>query len=100
MFGFHHARARKRAGLPKKAIDWLIYPVAIASPLALVPQVVQLYATHSAAGLSYLTWTLLAALNFLWVFYGFLHRERPIIITNLTFMLLDLAIVGGIFLYQ
>lgn len=100
MFGFHHARARKRAGLPKKTIDWLIYPVAIGAPLALVPQVLQLYSTHSAAGLSCLTWSLLALLNFLWVLYGLAHRERPIIVTNLAFMLLDVAVVAGIFLYQ
>lgn len=93
----HFGRVKRHGS---KAIDRLIYAAAVGAPLALVPQAVQIYTTHSVAGLSYPTWALLAALNALWVLYGFAHRERPIILSNAAFVALDLAILSGIFLYQ
>ncbi len=82
------------------ALDVLIYPIAIAAPLALVPQVWHLYSTHDVSGLSLPTWAILAVLNVTWILYGKAHRERPVVITNVALCLLNSAVAVGIVLYQ
>ncbi len=106
--GVRHVSRRKKArlsGLPTRAsvfknvLDILIYPIAIAAPLALLPQVVQVYITQDASSLALPTWLILGLLNVTWTFYGFAHREWPIILTNAMLAALNFAVVIGIVLY-
>lgn len=80
-------------------LDLLIYFAAVAGPLALVPQVLMLYASQDAAGLALPTWAMFGLLNSLWIFYGYKHKEKPIIITNVAFLVLNFAIAFGILLF-
>lgn len=84
----------------KRYFDGLMYVVGSLAPLALLPQVVHLYAHKDAAGLSISTWIMLGMINSLWVVYGAIHRERPIFIANLGMTILNFSIVVGIFLYH
>jgi uncharacterized protein with PQ loop repeat len=106
MLGFHHLRGRVRqtqniepfpARAPsKRALDYVMYVVGVAQPFALVPQVVAVYVDHQTAGLSPLTWSLLAFCNILWALYGLAHRDRIIMIANTLIAIFDLAILVGI----
>lgn len=84
----------------KTALDILIYPVAFVAPLALVPQVWRLYATHDASSLSLSTWVLLTIFNLMWIFYALVHREKPVLVANTMFGVLNLAIVLGVVLFR
>jgi uncharacterized protein with PQ loop repeat len=103
-----HARVRVFKNLEKfpsedtfkKYLDYLIYVVGIIQPLALIPQIVSIYGSRDAAGLSALTWGLLGCANALWALYGAVHRERIIVIANAFMMTLDIVIVVGILLYS
>lgn len=109
MNGFHHVRARVRRakGLEpfpsrnrtKRLFDYLMYAVGIAAPLALLPQIIQVYATKSGAGLSLPTWSLLALFNVLWATYGVLHKDAHILFANVLMMLFNGAVIVGILLY-
>lgn len=108
MLGLWHFRRRSsppESGFPTKrsvakiALDLLIYPAAIAAPLALLPQALALYETHDAAGLVLSTWVVLGLLNVLWLVYGWVHGERPIMLTNAALMVLNFAIALGVLLY-
>ena len=70
------------------------------SPLALFPQVFQVFIHRDVAGLSILTWAILSGVNFLWTIYGLIHREPPIWIANLGMTILNLSIVLGILLFR
>ena len=107
--GVRHVTRRKKArlkGFPtresvlKNALDILIYPVAIGAPLALLPQVIKLYTTQDPSGLALSTWLILALLNLVWLLYGRVHREHPIVLTNLMLGALNFAIVFGILLFR
>ena len=74
-----------------------MFVVGTLAPLALLPQVFQVYVHHNVNGLSILTWSLLGFINTLWATYGLLHHERPIFIANLGMAFLDFSIVVGIF---
>lgn len=101
------ARSRVSRGLEpfpsknalKRFLDYLMYVVGICAPIALVPQILQIYSTHSAVGISLLTWILLACINMLWAFYGVVHKDKHIIFANAFMVLFDLALIIGILLY-
>ncbi|MFA5942604.1 MAG: SemiSWEET family transporter [Candidatus Paceibacterota bacterium] len=109
MIGFHHMRARAHAtqGLEpfpavnagKRFLDYCMYGVGILAPLALVPQILQIYSSRSAAGISFLTWSLLAGINVLWATYGAVHKDRHIFFANILMMFFNLAVVIGVVLY-
>lgn len=109
MNGFHHIRARTRVakglepfpaiGAWKRFLDYLMYGVGILAPIALVPQILQLYTSKSGEGLSLLTWALFAIFNILWALYGAVHNEKQIFFANTFMFLSNLSIVVGILLY-
>ena len=109
MDGFHHLRARARAtkGLEpfpsrnkmKRFLDHLMYGVGIAAPLALVPQILQLYTTKSGAGLALPTWLLFIVFNILWATYGVVHKDMHIIFANVLMALFNATVAVGVLVY-
>lgn len=110
MSNLHHLHVRKRiyknlenypnTNQLKRALDYIMYGVAIVTPLALLPQVFQLFTYKDAAGLSLLTWVLLGCLNFLWIVYALVHKEKPILLANVLMGILNFTLVCGIVLYR
>ncbi len=84
----------------KETLDLLIYPVAFLGPLALVPQVIKLYASQDPSGLALSTWLILGLFNLTWLYYGYVHKEQPIVITNLILAVCNFAIVFGILAFR
>jgi len=98
-FGLHHLSKRSRK-MTRSWFDYFMYAIAMATPLVLLPQVLQLFTNKTVAGLSIETWFLLGCLNFFWILYGLVHREPPIYIGNFLVGILNFTIVYGIFLYR
>lgn len=108
--GLHHLHIRKRLyrrlerfphpNFLKRALDRLMYVVALVSPAALLPQVWQIYATHDTTGLAIPTWMLLLGINTLWTIYSVAHREWPLFIATSSMGLLDAIIILGILSYS
>jgi uncharacterized protein with PQ loop repeat len=84
----------------KRFFDRLMIVVGTLAPLALLPQIYQVFVHHDVAGLSLLTWISLGIINLLWAVYGILHRELPIFVANFGMSFLDFSIVFGIFLFR
>jgi uncharacterized protein with PQ loop repeat len=80
----------------KRFLDYLMYGVGIIQPIALVPQVISIYYYGQTSGVSLSTWFLLGFFNALWALYGYVHREMPILISNVLMTALDLIIVFGV----
>jgi len=109
MIGFHHLRARTRlaqglepsssARVWKRLLDYFMYGVGVVAPVALVPQIVQIYTTRSATDISLLTWALITFFNALWAVYGAAHKDKLILFAYTLITIFDLVIVAGILLY-
>jgi MtN3 and saliva related transmembrane protein len=69
-------------------------------PAAAVPQVYDVFARQSAEGLSLTTWTLWTILSCFWVYYGYVHKEAPILWANLIYIVLQGLVVYGILIYS
>ena len=80
-------------------LDVIIYAVGIIGPLLTLPQLVEIYIVHNAAGVSALTWGGYTLLDIPWILYGLAHRERPITITYTLWLAFNGAVFVGALLY-
>jgi MtN3 and saliva related transmembrane protein len=75
-------------------IAWIGYAAGILTTLAYLPQVKKVWSTRSAEDISYRMMFTLAAGLFLWMLFGFMRGEWPIILANAVSFLLALTIVS------
>lgn len=107
--GFHHLHVRKRIYKKheryphpdklKRYFDEAIYVVAILGPVTNIPQFLKVWIYKDASGVSLISWTGFSILSVVWLVYGILHKEKPIIITNIFLIWINAAIALGAFLY-
>ena len=105
----HHRHVRKRLyskheALPsknahKRLVDRLVYAVGILTPLFTIPQVLVIWLSQSAGSVSLLTWGPYLLFAVVWLWYGIIHREWPIIVLNAGLVIVDLLVVAGILVY-
>ncbi len=108
MHGLHHIHLRKRqhvlATYPHpnpwvRFLDKLLVVVAVLGPLMAIPQLWKIISTQSAAGVSPLTWAAFAVIDLPWIFYGAVHKEKPIIITYILWFLMNVAVMVAAIAY-
>jgi len=76
------------------------YVVALCGPLSSVPQMWEIWADRNAAGVSLVTWTLFLLTSVVWLLYGIVRRDRPLIISNSIWIVCEAIIMLGAFLYD
>lgn len=86
--------------LSKKNIGYMMYFVAIAMPLTTVPQLQQLYSTQVATGLSLSTWIMYTAFGVVPLLYAISNNLKPLILTNILWMIVDFMMIYGIIVYS
>ena len=105
----HHQHVRKRVHKNletyphpdkfKYYLDKVIYIVGLLTPILTLPQVYSIYAYGSAEGVSLLSWSYYSIAAIIWILYGVIHKEKPIILTYSFMFIVDILIVIGILLY-
>lgn len=107
--GIHHLHKRKRKQQPKddnpaldhfkEQMDKFIYVVCIAAPLFAAPQAWKIWSQHNAGGVSLITYVGFLFINITWIIYGFLHKEKPVIILYCSLFVVNSIITVGRLLY-
>lgn len=107
--GFYHLHRRKRIyqKLEKyphpnkgiRALDRLVLILAFIMPIVELPQLIKIFAEKTAEGVSLSTWSFFVLCGIPWLIYGIVHKEKPIVILYLLWIIIDSAIVIGILLY-
>lgn len=105
--GHRHQSLRRRGLLatlakPKQlvySIDTLAYVVSILSLLFTVDQVRIIWIEHNASGVSFLSWVFYTVSALVWLFYGIIHTDRVITITNFLWVTFSFFIVIGVIMY-
>ncbi|MCK4997642.1 hypothetical protein KAS08_05030 [Candidatus Pacearchaeota archaeon] len=107
--GVHHIHKRKRAHekLEKfphnnkyiRGLDKFLIIIAIIGPLVALPQILQIFVLKNASGVSALSWGLYALFNLPWITYGFVHKEKPIIIGYMLSFFINLIVLTGALVY-
>ncbi len=80
-------------------MDKGIYVVAIIGPLMTIPQITKIWVGQTAAGVSVISWATFCVTATFWMMYGILHKEKPIIFSNILWLILQSFIVVGAIIY-
>ncbi|MBN2101492.1 MAG: hypothetical protein JW716_01310 [Candidatus Aenigmarchaeota archaeon] len=109
-FGLHHLNIRKRIHSwhdpyphPDKAIralDKIVVTGALLGPLVNIPQLLQIYTTQNAGGLSLFTWSSYIFFNIIWLIYGVIHKSRLILVCYSMWAVMNAITVIGILLFS
>jgi uncharacterized protein with PQ loop repeat len=107
--GLRHINLRKRISKklnkyphPKKSIrilDRIMLIVAIIGPLFAIPQIYQIFWFKDASGISIISFSFFSIFNILWIFYGIVHKDKPLLITYVLWFIVNLTIVVGAYIY-
>jgi len=80
-------------------IDKAVYLVAIFGPLMTIPQVLTIWISQNAEDVSLLTWVLYTLTAIFWLLYGIAHRNKPIIISNILWVAMEIPVIVGTIIY-
>ena len=105
----HHAHVRERIHTKKekyphpdklkRAIDHLIYFIVFLAPIMNLPQLIKIWVNQEAAGVSLLSWGSFTVFSIVWIVYGILHKEKPIIFMNAMLFVTQLFVAIGTYIY-
>ena len=101
----HHRYKRKLKGdIPSKDyhknfVDKVIYVFVFLIPALATEQVWRIWRYKEASGVSLVAWIVFTVNSSVWLYYGILHKEKPIIISSILWLFVDLGIVAGVLVY-
>ncbi len=84
----------------KKITERVALVAGVLQPLMTVPQVWMIYSTGKVSGVSLATWVGYAVFGLAFLVYGFVHKLRPIWMTQILWLILQVAVVVGILIYE
>lgn len=96
MLPLKHIRKKKLLAARKYSttpLDHFIYLIAFAGPIMTIPQIYDIWVTKQPS-INLLTWGSYLAIGGVWLYYGILHKEKPIIFSNI----LGIITTGLVFL--
>jgi MtN3 and saliva related transmembrane protein len=65
-----------------------------------IPQILLIWQTKTAAGVSLFAWLGFIAYNTIWLMYGIVRKDPPIIISNSLWVSLQIVVVISVLLYR
>lgn len=107
--GLFHIQKRKRTknslkpyphnNLFIKTLDRAILLLAVIGPAATIPQILEIFLNKDAGSVSVLSWSIFMLFDIPWIIYGFVHKEKPIIVAYVLWFFTNALIVVGALLY-
>lgn len=80
----------------KLFIDKGVYTAGLLGVIVILPQIMTIWIDKNITGVSMPTWIGFLLGSSFWLFYGLIHKEKPIIYTNLVVIMADLMVVAGL----
>jgi len=84
----------------KTVVNKGVYCVGFLGILVILPQTLNIWISKDTSGVSLTTWSGFLIGSLFWLFYGIIHKEKPIILTNLAVILMDLTVISGLILVK
>ncbi|HXR49979.1 MAG TPA: hypothetical protein VN778_03050 [Verrucomicrobiae bacterium] len=86
--------------LSRVIFDDGMYVVALVTPVLTLPQVFLIWSGRQTAGVSLPTWAAYTTMSGVWLIYGILQHQKPLVISQVCLFVVDFAIVLGIALFR
>jgi uncharacterized protein with PQ loop repeat len=80
-------------------IDHVMMVIAFLYPLTGVPQIVTVFTTQKAEGVSLVSWCGFLVVGVIYLFYALMHRLKPLIIAQAFWLIVDALVIVGVLLY-
>ena len=106
----HHLHKRKRIHQKKETyphphahkrfVDRLIYVAGIIVPVLTLQQSYLIHSTKNAEGISLFSFSGFVCMNLIWLWYGIIHKETPIIFMYILLATFNTSIVAGVLMYN
>ncbi len=103
--GLRHKLERKQAKIKRAKspyivfLDKLTFVAGVIGPFTVLPQIYNIFHSHSATGVSMITWLLIFIVTFPWILYGVAHKDKSIIVSFSLWEIVNLTVVVGVLLY-
>lgn len=106
----HHIHSRKRVNLKKQKyphpnkyihfLDNICLVFSVLMPATTIPQIWRIFKYHQVDGLSLSMWILYSVGVIPFLIYGIVHKEKPLIVLNILWLLAQIVIITGILMYM
>ena len=83
----------------KNLLDRVIVFIGVLAPIMTLPQLYNIMILKQTDGVSFITWFTYLFVALTWLLYGLSHKEKPIIITYISWAVIDILIIIGLILY-
>lgn len=95
-----HPATPQPRGFPSDAVkDRLLNGLSIFTLLMTIPQVLTVWVSRQAAGVSILSWSAYLISAVVWFWYGLRKGDRNIYLPCVGWILLDAAVIAGAWVY-
>jgi len=81
-------------------LDKIIYIIGIISPIITMIQAYQIWISKNASNISFLTWSWYFFSSLIWLIYSIIHKEKPLILTNILWMIVSLIVIIEIIIFN
>jgi|SRR3989344_972802 len=99
--GYYRSHKTHSKNASKKyLIDHVMFIIALVAPIMTIPQLLEIWVNRKVAGVAVATWAAYTFVSFMWLWYGIVHKEKPVILTNLLLLVFDALIVLGVFIFH
>lgn len=93
-------REQKPATSKKTSYDNFWYFVALVGPIMTLPQLYLVWVQKTTSGVSIASWVGYSLFNAVWIVYGLIHRDKPIILCNIAWVVVQSLVVLGVLIYK
>lgn len=83
-----------------RLVDDGVYLIGLFGVIVFLPQLYKIWVGQNVAGLSLTSWAGMTIGSVIWLIYGVIHKQKPLIVVNIMIALLQVAIVAGIIVYS
>lgn len=81
------------------SVDTLAYFVSLLSLVFTLDQVRIVWVEHEVSGISLLSWVFYTISAFVWFYYGVVHKDKVLVVTNVLWTVFSLFVVVGILIF-
>lgn len=85
---------------PTGVMNRLIGSLSVFTMLMTIPQVLAIWVSRRAAGVSVLSWSAYLVSALLWFWYGLQKRDRNVYLPCIGWILLDGGVIAGVLFYR
>ena len=78
----------------------LAYTIGVIGPFVSLPQLYDVWIRQDTTGVSLISWTAFGLLSMFWCYYGIKHQEKPLIISQGLWVVMNFAVVIGVYVYR